>query len=179
LLLIYAANIYSGFEIAVLRARPKAVVMGVAAVLPILGPVIFLAMPMHVEAAPVEAQGENEPATFAMPGQPVETASEGIQMAAGSPPTQPAGQVFKRGQFTFNRRFIETKFAGFFSEPRGGADAKSVMIVKTAGGEFNVRRITRIETSDMSLEVTAGDARQEFAVPFADIQEIHLKPKSA
>jgi hypothetical protein len=46
LLLIYAANIYAGFEIAVFRARPKALVMGVAAILPILGPIIFLAMPM-------------------------------------------------------------------------------------------------------------------------------------
>ncbi|MEI6194014.1 MAG: hypothetical protein WCS42_06765, partial [Verrucomicrobiota bacterium] len=43
LVLIYAANIYAGYEIAVVRIRPKALVMGVAAVLPIVGPIIFLA----------------------------------------------------------------------------------------------------------------------------------------
>jgi hypothetical protein len=177
LLLIYAANIYSGFEIAVVRNRPKALVMGIAAVLPVFGPIIFLSMPMHVEAAPVEAQVEAEPTTFAVPGQTVEPAAEEIQITAGSWQKPPAGQVFKRGQFTFNRRFIETKFAGFFSEPRSGADANSDFILKTAAGEFAVERITRIDVSDM--QVAIGEARQEFTVPFADIQEIQIKPKDA
>ncbi len=178
LLLIYAANIYSGFEIAVVRNRPKGLVMGVAAVLPILGPIIFLSMPMHVEAASAEVQVEGEPTTFAMPGQQM-PAQEEIHIAAGSWQKPAAGQVFKRGQFTFNRRFIETKFAGFFSEPRGGTDANSVLIVKTMAGEFNVDRITRIDVSDMHVAVAVGDARQEFMVPFADIQEIQIKPKDA
>ena len=180
LLLIYAANIYAGFEVAVIRARPKGLVMAVAAVLPILGPIIFLAMPMYVEPAPAEApaQAPVETATFAVPGQPA-PAQEEIHIAAGSGQKPPAGQVFQRGQFTFNRRFIETKFAGFFSEPRSGADANSVLIVKTTAGEFNVERITRIDVSDMSVAVAAGAARQEFTVPFADIQEIQLKPRTA
>jgi hypothetical protein len=177
LLLIYAANVYSGFEIAIVRNRPKGLIMGIAAVLPILGPIIFLAMPMHVEPAPVEAQVEVEPTTFAVPGQTVEPAAEEIQITAGSWQKPAAGQVFKRGQFTFNRRFIETKFAGFFTEPRSGADANSDFILKTAAGEFAVERITRIDVSDM--QVAIGEARQEFTVPFADIQEIQIKPKDA
>ena len=28
-------------------------------------------------------------------------------------PAHPEPQVFQRGQFTFNRRFLETKFSGF------------------------------------------------------------------
>jgi hypothetical protein len=180
LLLIYAANIYAGFEIAVVRARPKGLVMGVAAVLPILGPIIFLALPMYVEPVPAEASVPVETATFAMPGQPAQSqAQEEVHVSAGSGPKPPAGQVFQRGQFTFNRRFIETKFAGFFSEPRTGADANSVLIVKTAGGEFRVERITRIAVSDMQVAVVAGGARQEITLPFADIQEIQLKPKDA
>ena len=179
LLLIYAANIYAGFEVAVVRARPKGLVMGVAAVLPILGPIIFLAMPMYVEPVPAEAQtAPAETATFAMPGQP-EPVQEEVNVASSSSPKPSAGQVFQRGQFTFNRRFIETKFAGFFSEFRTGADANSVLIIKTTGGEFHVERITRIGTSDMQLAVAAGAARQELTVPFADIQEIQIKPRNA
>jgi hypothetical protein len=181
LLLIYAANIYAGFEIAVFRARPKALVMGVAAVLPILGPIIFLAMPMQVETAPVEVQVEADPATFAVAGQP--PASEEIQIAAMSSQTpsatQAAGQIFQRGQFTFNRRFIESKFAGFFGETRSSADANTILIVKTANSQLIVERVTRIAASDMHVEVALGETRQEVMVPFADIQEIQLKPKTA
>ena len=56
LLLIYAANIYAAYEIAIVRARPIGMVMGVAAVLPILGPIIFLSLPMRTEAPPDETQ---------------------------------------------------------------------------------------------------------------------------
>jgi hypothetical protein len=180
LILIYAANIYAGFEIAVFRNRPKALVMGVTAVLPVLGPIIFLSMPTHVEPQPVEELVETEPVTFAVPGQ--EPAQEEIQIATGSwqpPAAENTGQIFKRGQFTFNRRFIETKFAGFFSEPRSGADANLILIVKTAGGELIVERITRIDTGTLHLEITAGGARREVMVPFTDIQEIQLQPQAA
>jgi hypothetical protein len=181
LLLVYAANLYAGFEIAVFRNRPKALVLGVAAVLPVLGPIIFLSMPTHVEPEPVEELVESEPVTFAVPGQ--EPAQEEIQIAAGSWQTpaaaQAAGQIFKRGQFTFNRRFIETKFAGFFSEPRSGAEAGQLLLVRTAGGELAVERITRIDASTVHLEIAAGGGRREVMVPFTDIQEIQLKPGHA
>ncbi len=181
LLLVYAANIYAGFEIAVLRARPKGLVMGVAAVLPILGPIIFLSMPTRMEPAPVEASAESDPATFAVAGQvPV---AEEVQVMTGSAPAaatgKAAGQVFQRGQFTFNRRFFETKFAGFFGETRTGADANSVLTIKATSGQYAVERITRIAASDVHLEVALGEVRQEVMVPFADIQEIRLKPKGS
>ena len=54
ILLIYAANIYAGFEIAVFRAQRPAVVMGTSAVLPIIGPIIFLSMPTLIPPAEPE-----------------------------------------------------------------------------------------------------------------------------
>jgi hypothetical protein len=181
LLLIYAANIYAGFEIAVFRTRPKALVIGVAAVLPVLGPIIFLSLPMQVEAAPVEVQAEADPATFAVAGQP--RASEEINVTAVPAQTpsarQAAGQIFQRGQFTFNRRFFETKFPGFFSAERNTANQNNTLIVKSTAGQFIVERITRIAASDVHLEISLGEVRQEVMVPFADIQEIQLKPKDA
>ena len=44
LLLLYAANVYAAYEIAIFRARPVPLVCGVAAVLPVAGPLLFLAL---------------------------------------------------------------------------------------------------------------------------------------
>jgi hypothetical protein len=181
LLMIYAANLYAAFEIAVVRSRPIALVMGMAAVLPVLGPVIFLSLPMKVEAAPAEAPAGGNAETFAAPGARPE---EEIKIVAGSwqtppPADQPAAQVFQRGQFTFNRRFFETKFSNFFSVIRQGADKDMVLLVKTATGQLMAERISRIAANDAHFEVVQGAARQEVMVPFADIQEIQIKPKDA
>ena len=67
LLLIYAANIYAGFE-AVFRVRPIGLGMGVAAVLPVLGPVIFLSLPIVrlKPRRPTPVKGEEQ--KFSVPG---------------------------------------------------------------------------------------------------------------
>ncbi len=183
LLLIYAANIYSGYEIAVVRNRPKGLVIGVAAVLPILGPIIFLAMPVHIEAAPIEELVEADAATFAVAGQPAPVPEEiqvsNVSTGARPPAASPAGQVFRRGQFTFNRRFIESKFAGYLGATRSAAEAGNLLIVKTAASQMVVERIVSLAVNDMQVEVALGEVRQEATVSFADIQEIQIKPKAA
>lgn len=193
LLLIYAANIYAGYEIARFRARPLALVMGVAAALPVLGPVIFLSLPgLRVAAAeetPAEtpAEGasvESEPHRFVVPGMKPE---EEIHIVTGSwqagapptPPDQPETEIFQRGQFMFNRRFFETKFSGFFGIVRREADKDKVLLVKTARTLFVAERISRIAANEVHFEVLRGDSRQEVMVPFAEIQEIKLKQKNA
>jgi hypothetical protein len=184
MLLIYAANIYAGFEAAIFRARPVGLGMGVAAVLPVLGPVIFLSLPTVVqsEATPAESVIESEEQKFTVPGT---TANEEIQIVAGSWQTPgavtevPAAQIFKRGQFTFNRRFFETKFPGFFSVVRRDTDKDMVLIVKTMRGEFVVQRIVRIAQDDVHFQIVKGEASFEEMVPFAEIQEIELKHRDA
>jgi len=49
LLLVYIANIYAGYEIARFRQREPGLVCGVSAVLPVIGPSIFLWMPSFVK----------------------------------------------------------------------------------------------------------------------------------
>jgi hypothetical protein len=185
LLLIYAANIFAGYEIAVVRSRPIALVMGVAVVLPILGPIVFLAMPVRVESPKTAApQPEAAPHTFAVPSaaQPV---AAGIHIVEGSwqkesPAAEPgAPQIFQRGQFTFNRRFFETKFSGFFAMIRRESEKNLMLTVKTGRALFVVERITRIATNEMHVEVAQGAAKQEVMVPFAEIVEVQLKPKAA
>jgi hypothetical protein len=180
--LIYASNIFAGFEIAVVRGRPKALVMGIAAALPIIGPIIFLLMPVRMVDVPGEIPvAEGDPATFAVPGQPPTPGEMQVTAGAFHPPAAnpAAGQIFQRGQFTFNRRFFETKFSGYFGVVRHGADKDQVLLVKTGRGQYQVERITRIAASDVHLEVVLGEVRQEVMMPFTDIQEIQLKPKDA
>ncbi len=188
LLLIYAANIFAGYEIAVMRSRPIALVMGVAVVLPILGPIIFLAMPVRVAAPePVATPPGAAPHTFTVPdaAQPVaagihivEASWQGKSSAA--PAAEPgAPQIFQRGQFTFNRRFFETKFSGFFSMIRRESEKNLMLTVKTGRALFVVERITRIATNEMHVEVAQGAAKQEVMVLFAEIVEVQLKSKSA
>lgn len=178
MLLIYAANLYAAFEIAIIRTWPIGLVMGVSAALPVLGPIIFLSLPEKKQAAPVEETVETEAATFAVPGQQQPAPEEEIKIAAGSwqaPGGQAEGQVFQRGQFTFNRRFFETKFSGFFGTTRRGAEKDLVLLVKSTSGQFAAERISRIAANDVHFETAQG----EVMVPFADIQEIQLKPKGA
>lgn len=180
LLLLFVANIYAAYEISVVRAYAPALVCGVAAVAPVIGPVIFLCLPTKL---PSNTEGEEEAA-------PVETAAialpsaahaEDAAAASAAPDASSAAAVqsFKRGQFTFNRRFIETKFSTFFQAVRRGSDKDTLLVVKTGRGEHVANRITRIAASDMHLEVLKGGATQEVQVAFSDIQEIQLKPKDA
>ena len=189
LLLIYVANIFAAYEIAAGRAQPIALVMGVAVVLPVLGPIIFLAMPRRVEPAhPAASQPAAVPHTFAV-GSAAAPAAAGIHIVdaswhASSSSTSAAAapsevQTFQRGQFTFNRRFFETKFSGYFALIRREAEKNMELTVKTGRARHVVERITRISTTEMHIEVGQGAVKQEIMVPFAEIVEIQLKPKGA
>ncbi|MGC3959784.1 MAG: hypothetical protein QM813_18230 [Verrucomicrobiota bacterium] len=192
LLLLYAANIYAAYEIAVIRAYPPAMVCGIAAVAPIVGPIVFLCfktrLPSHAGEeeeeldAPAAAAGAALPSAShgeaAAPAEHGATASPTAASHAAAP-ALPQTQVYKRGQFTFNRRFIETKFSAFFTAVRRGDDKDMVLVVKSVRGEFVATRISRIAGNDMHLEVHKGGASQEVQMPFLEIQEIQLKHKDA
>jgi hypothetical protein len=142
-------------------------------------------MPVRVEPSKTAApQPEAAPHTFAVPSaaQPV---AAGIHIVEGSwqkdAPAAGSGapQIFQRGQFTFNRRFFETKFSGFFAMIRRESEKNLMLTVKTGRALFVVERITRIATNEMHVEVAQGAAKQEVMVPFAEIVEVQLKPKAA
>ena len=178
LLLIYVANVFAAYEIAVMRTHSIGLVMGVAAVLPILGPIIFLSMPAGGTAAgSATSHPAVESEAFALPA-----AADEIHIVEASwqkPSAHPEPQIFQRGQFTFNRRFFETKFSNFFSTVRREADKDLVLVIKTARDQTIVQRITRIASNDVHFEVLQGTARREIMMPFADIQEIQIRHKDA
>lgn len=187
LLLLYAANVYAGYEIAVIRAYPPALVCGLAAVVPVIGPIVFLCLPTKLPSQQTEAEeeqlpsaGHEAPVVDSLAHEaPAAAAGAASSAHAASTAKLPQTQVFKRGQFTFNRRFIETKFAQFFPAVRRGEDKDLVLLVKSMRGEYVATRISRIATADMHLEVHKGGASQEVQIPFVEIQEIHLKHKDA
>jgi len=196
LLLLYAGNLYAAYEIAIFRAQPMALVCGVAAVLPLAGPIIFLSMPTRMQPGEATWQTSSQPAPETIPAAPA--AAEAInpmQGDAGPAETStlklahtepekaatalPASTTFQRGQFTFNRRFFETKFPGFFGVVRRDADRDMLLFIKTSRGKFAGERITRIAANDLHLEVHKGQASEEVMIPFIEIQEIQLKHKEA
>jgi hypothetical protein len=194
MLLLYAANIYAGYEVATVRAYPPAMVCGIAAVAPIVGPVVFLCLPTKLKSSSEhERVADAGPAADSSPLAPepgpvaasaTSAASGGLHISHAQAPAAPASaqvpaQIFKRGQFTFNRRFIETKFAGFFGVVRHGADKDLVLVIKSARGEYNATRISRIAANDMHVDVHRAGASQEVQIPFLEIQEIQLKHKDA
>ena len=190
LLLLYAANVYAAYEIAIFRAQSVPLVCGVAAVLPVAGPIIFLSMPTRLQ--PAEQTWETAPESGTQPAAAdsvnpmqgeVTAQTGGLKLAHTEPektaPGLPAATTFQRGQFTFNRRFFETKFPGFFGVVRRDADKDMVLMVKSSRGHFAGQRITRIAANDLHLEVHKGHASEEVMVPFVEIQEIQLKHKDA
>ena len=193
LLLLYAANIYAGHEVATVRAQPPALVCGVAAIAPVIGPIIFLCMPTKMSKSEEELIEEDQQvaasghsASYGAAAAPhtsspqdathSESAAHAHSPAAAS---LPQTQSFRRGQFTFNRRFIETKFAGFFAIVRKDAEKDLLLIIKSVRGEHVAQRISDIAANDMHVEVHTGGASQSVNIPFVEIQEMLIKHKDA
>ena len=181
LLVIYGANLFAAFEISIVKARPAAQVMGVSAILPIIGPSIFLYLPMHVEKTPEELleeqpfpEGEQPPEQIQIVGHSGD-AGETPAAAAAPAAKKLEPQIFPRGKFTFNKRFVETKFASFIGVPKGEA-LKYTMEVKTSKDQYVVDQIMQVSVADVLLD-TAG--KGQITVALSDIQEIKLNPKKA
>ena len=189
MLLLYAANIYAGYEIAVFRAREKGLVCGVSAIAPFIGPIIFLSMPnkpvekQHVAADVVASQSQKFSVPEDAPVADEQPATGGLHIAHNTGPETTSGapepQIFVRDQFMFNRRFFETKFSGFFGMVRRAEDKDMVLLFKTARGVHVGQRITRISAAELHLQLQQGSASDEVMIPFAEIKEVQLKHKDA
>jgi hypothetical protein len=207
LVLVWAASIFAGYEVHMFRGHSLPLVCGVSAVLPILGPLVFLCIPTKVK--PVDSTeegataGDYAPAgtvaaaavTAAATAASAAAAGTGVNPMLDEKVEHPAGlrlaheeapkpeavkaTTYQRGQFTFNRRFIETKFPGFFGTIKRDADKDMVLAIKTPRGNHVGHRITRIAANDMHIEERQGAATKEVQIHFQEIQEITLKHKDA
>jgi hypothetical protein len=191
LAMLYAANLYAAYEISVYRARPAALVCGVAAIAPLIGPIVFVSLPTRISAAveePVAPEAPPAPGGAANDLNPMLVDGvahpSGLKLHTEGPPpapehSYPAPITYQRGQFTFNRRFFETKFPNFFGVVRREADKDMVLVFKTARGLFVGNRIVRIASNDLHLQVVKGHASEEVIIPFSEVSEIVHKHKDA
>ena len=187
------ANLLAAYEVAIFRQQPVALVCGLSVLLPGIAALIFLSLPARVVHG--EAEGEAAEAAAAGAGEghvgvkakttstfPAARAS-GLSLAAGakseaaSAATQ--AQIYTRGEFTFNRRFFETKFPGFFRVVPSEADKDLVMVIKAVRGEYVGKRISRISMNEMHIQLQSGNASAEVMVPFVEIQSVQIRHKDA
>jgi hypothetical protein len=194
---LYAANLLAAFEIARYRNRPVAVVCGLSALLPLIGPLIFLASPTleaHADDTATEPLEVDEPGpAVAATGSPAAGTSRSLGKVGVPPPMSGTGlkvaaaakgaaeargetRVFKRGDYTFNRRFIETQFSGFFRIVPSEAEKDMVLVVKTPKQDYIARRISRISAADMFIQPVQAAAK-EISVSFGEIAEIQIRHK--
>lgn len=201
-LLLYGANLYAGYELSFFRRYPVPVTCGAAAVAPFIAPIVFLCMPTKkkrrvVVEEPVEEEYEEEYAEGGEYGAeavaydeygnplPSEHAGYGQAYAAPEPEPQPVvlpeTKVFKRGQFNLNRRFVESKFAGFFRAVPGENEKDMILVVKAAQGEFISNRILKATNTEVTFAVHKGDgdAFMDKVIPLNDLLEITLKHKDS
>lgn len=207
-LLIYAANIYAGYEIAFFKNLPPILVCSVAAVAPWIGPIVFLCLPgkpdpmaivdqkvdaveipleeagVPAETAPpqvaatsVDAPPLNQPTATPAPRSPLHLAPQ-VEAAPAAVAT-PAPITFHRGEFSFNRRFFETKLAGFFRVVPGEAEKDMVVRIKSLRGDFIGKRITRVTQAELYLQVFKDNATHDEMIPFTEVQEVSIQHKDA
>lgn len=185
LLIVYAGNIYAGFEIGIFRNYPPAMVCGVAAVAPVIGPAIFLCLPTRVQksvdelaAESMEASGgEVTQLSYVHPGSKDATPEAKAAQAAATAASQVT--VYQRGKTSFNRRFFETKFSGFLKVVPGDAEKDKEIYIKSARGEYVGRRFSSIQANEVILQVQKGEATADVIIPFPEIFEVHVRPRTA
>ena len=186
LLILYLANIYAGYEISILRNQPAALVAGVAAVAPVVGPIVFLCMPQRIPKSadeevrtPEHEAGvhDDQSAAFEMGAETSTTPS--APAPAGAAPKHPPPTVYKRGQTTFNRRFFETKFSGFLRVVPSEAEKDLVVLIRSSRGEHVGSRITRIMPNELFLQISKGGATADVIIPFNEINEVQVRHKEA
>ena len=182
-IILYLANIYAGFEIAIFRNYPIVLVCVVAAVIPVLGPVVFLCLPPRLQktqdelAAESMAQHQAEAEAAALAYAEAHPGEEMPEAPAAPVETGPKTVVYSRGQTTFNRRFFETKFAGFLRMVPGEAERDKVIFIKSSRGEYLGSRLSRIQPNEIYLQINKAGATSDVMIPFTEIMEIQVRQK--
>jgi hypothetical protein len=103
--------------------------------------------------------------------------AEAVQGVSQAQASLPAPVVFRRGDFSFNRRFFETKLAGFFRLVPGDAEKDMVVYVQSSRGEFVGKRITRVTPNELYLQVFKNDVTADEMIPFVEVIEVQIRHK--
>jgi hypothetical protein len=134
---------------------------------------------------PIKREHRKTPQKIAVPGAKTASAASAANPVVPMDDTStffrkdvPKPVVFQRGQFTFNRRFFETKFAGFMGVSPKDAAAGMVLVVKSLRGEYTGSRISKLTASEFVLQIDREQASEEVTIPFQEVREIVMKHSS-
>jgi hypothetical protein len=185
-LILYAANIYAAYEISVFRNHPTALVCGISAAVPVIGPIVFLCLPTRLQKSHDELAAESmaahlseaEQQAFAQAHAQAAPVAAGLAVQGASPDkkqTQIAS--YQRGQTTFNRRFFETKFAGFLRMVPGDEERNKEIFIRSTRGEHVGQRLSRIMANEVYLQVNKAGATADVIIPFSEIYEVQVRPR--
>lgn len=86
--LVYLANLYGAYEIAIYRRYPLAMVIGAAAIVPFAAPIVFLCLPTRTEEAAPEEAAAPAPPPEAPPHRPIPAAPPPRPAASYTPPAR-------------------------------------------------------------------------------------------
>jgi hypothetical protein len=79
----------------------------------------------------------------------------------------------------FNRRFFETKLAGFLRMVPSDAEKDMIILIKSSRGEFVGNRISKLQQDDLVLQFHKGTASADVTIPFMEIQEVQIRHKDS
>lgn len=180
LLLLLAGNLYAAYEIARFRNQNPIIVCVVSFVLPVVGPIIFLFLPTNAPQEQYETVAPEAADSTSLPTA-VERSAGGLSLASADKPAPASAvaqpQVYSRGEHTFNRRFFESKFPGFFRVVLGDAERDLLLVFRTPKQEYIGKRISRISMKELHLVLLSNNS--ETSIPFAEITTVIVKHKDA
>jgi hypothetical protein len=180
-LVLYAGNLYAAWEIAIFRNHLGPLACGVSAVLPFIGPIAFLCIPgrpFETEASQQAHESAAEKASDEVAAQLPEQPAV-AQPEKAPQPGLPEAVVYKRGHYMLNRRFFETKLAGFLRVVPSDTEKDLVVVIKSSRGEYVGKRISRLTADELHLQTFKGDASEDVSLPFNEISEVQVKHKDA
>lgn len=184
LLLLLIGNLYSAYEVGVFRNYNPWMVLGISVVAPVLTQIIFLCLPTYVPKSAeehVDATAAHVPTFASAGGAPGAAAAAAASQAAAEAAvgTGPTGlPIYKRGEYTFNKRFFETKMSGFFGIRPSDAEKGLVCDIQTNKGHLTCNRVVRVTPAEVCLQVMRNSTIEEVNVVFTDILQIEIKQRS-
>ena len=198
-LLVMALSGYAGYEIARFKNRPVKLVCALSAVLPVVGPAVFLALPPQ-EASALAAPGvPGVPGAAELPGTTPPTplpAPRSLKYeddpdspyanlpAGGAEETQfveePAAapvtvaqslEHYHGSEYDFTPAFFSQYFAQFVGSASTTGEA---LILRTVSSEYSVHYISSVDATGLQfIFASQGQWMEEF-LTFADLTEVEV-----
>lgn len=172
---LFLANLFTAYGVARFRQQSVPLVCGLSAIFPVVGPIVFLALPKPADDGPAPAQAA-ETATVAMAPSTAENrvSSLGMARAGGGSAQEGLPRVFKRGETTINRRFFETQFPTFFRVIATEADRDLVIDIDAGKQSLTASRISRISANEIHFKTPTG---VEASIEYGLIAGVTLRHK--